>query len=466
MNIIGKKIAALWVAAMTASGLSVADAAAKYVFYFIGDGMGLAHVTNSQLYNKHVLKSDQPLRMTTFPVMSMATTHSASSDVTDSAAAGTALATGHKTINGMLGVTPDSAAVNSIAKTLFDEGYGIGIITTVAIDDATPGAFYTHVPNRNMFYETGRYLAESGYQFFAGAGLRGTKDKDGNDNGLVDYIRSKNVSVHYGLDNVDVTADRLLILSPFHEQNQNEIGYAVDSVAGALTLPALTQAGLDQMMRVSPDKFFMMVEGGSIDHAAHGNDGGTVLREVINFDNSIKLAYDFYLQHPDETLIVITADHETGGMSVGCNETGYSTKLQNAAGQKISKDTFNSYCHGLLKSRMNYTWDDMKEYLAENLGLGTSLKLSDKELDKLHAMFTEIFEKRNAGEDRKTLYNSFNAFADKVFDLLNRKSGMGWTSGAHTGMPVPVFAIGEGAELFGGMPDNTELPKLILKATR
>lgn len=458
-----KKLIALSLLAVSAV---TASAEAKYVFYFIGDGMGIAHVTNSQLYNKNVLKNDKPLLMTTFPAVSMATTHSASSDVTDSAAAGTALATGHKTKNGMLGMNADTVAVTSVAKTLFDRGYGVGIVTSVAIDDATPGAFYTHVENRNMFYETGRYLAESGYQFFAGAGLRGTKDSNGNDNGLLDYIRESGVSISYGLDGVDTTADRMLILSPFHEKNQNEIGLAIDSIPGALTLPALTRAGLDQLMRTSPDRFFMMVEGGSIDHAGHGNDGGTVLREVISFNDALQIAYDFYLQHPDETLIVVTADHETGGMSVGCQETGYSTQLQHAAGQKVSKDTFNNFCHDLYKNNTPFTWADMEAYLTENIGLGKELKLSDSEMDTLRDMYTEIFEKRNAGEDRKTLYASYNAFADKVFSLINAKSGMGWTSGAHTGSPVPVYAIGVGATQFTGLPDNTALPALILNATR
>lgn len=459
-----KKLSMLAAAVISATMLTSAWASAKYIFFFIGDGMGIAHVTNSQLYNKHVLNNDKPLVMTTFPVMSMQTTHSASSDVTDSAAAGTALATGYKTINGMLGVTPDTVPVPSVAKKLFDDGYGVGIVTSVAIDDATPGAFYTHVANRSQYYDTGRQLAESGYQYFAGAALRGTKDKNGNENDLVDYIRSKGVSVYYGLDNVDTTADRMLILSPFHEESNNDIGFTVDSIPGALTLPQIAQAGLDQMLRTSPDKFFMMIEGGNIDHAGHANDGGTILREVINFDQTIRMAYDFYLQHPDETLILVTADHETGGMSVGCQTTGYSTQLQNAAGQKVSKERFNIFCHNLLRTRDNYTWADMQQYLADNLGFGTAVKLTDSETEQLHDMFTTVFEKRAAGEDRKTLYVSFNAFADKVYDILNSKAGMGWTSGCHTGSPVPVYAVGVGSENFVRMVDNTDIPNLILKA--
>lgn len=451
--------AALMAAAITATAWAKAP---NYIFFFIGDGMGIAQVTNAQLYNARVLGNSTPLLSTTFPVASMATTHSASSDVTDSAAAGTALSTGHKTVNGMLGVTPDSVAVTSVAKKLFDAGYGVGIVTSVAIDDATPGAFYAHVPSRSQYYDIGRQLAECGYQFAAGASLRGAFDKQGNPTDLMKYFDEANVSVSYGLDSIDTTAQRLLVLSPFHKEKQNEIGFTIDSIAGALTLPALTRAGLDQLKRTSPDRFFMMVEGGNIDHAGHGNDGGTILREVINFNQALQEAYDFYLAHPDETLIVVTADHETGGMSVGCRETGYSVRLENAAGQKISKEEFSNLCRAMLRSRRIYTWDDMQEILRDELGFGVNLKLTPEETERLHTMFDEVFEKRASGLDQKTLYATFDGFTNEVFNILNANSGMGWTTGGHSGMPVPVYAVGVDSQLFSPLNDNTDIPAKIL----
>lgn len=451
--------AALMAAAITATAWAKAP---NYIFFFIGDGMGIAQVTNAQLYNARVLGNSTPLLSTSFPVASMATTHSASSDVTDSAAAGTALSTGHKTVNGMLGVTPDSVAVTSVAKKLFDAGYGVGIVTSVAIDDATPGAFYAHVPSRSQYYDIGRQLAECGYQFAAGASLRGAFDKQGNPTDLMKYFDEANVSVSYGLDSIDTTAQRLLVLSPFHKEKQNEIGFTIDSIAGALTLPALTRAGLDQLKRTSPDRFFMMVEGGNIDHAGHGNDGGTILREVINFNQALQEAYDFYLAHPDETLIVVTADHETGGMSVGCRETGYSVRLENAAGQKISKEEFSNLCRAMLRSRRIYTWDDMQEILRDELGFGVNLKLTPEETERLHTMFDEVFEKRASGLDQKTLYATFDGFTNEVFNILNAKSGMGWTTGGHSGMPVPVYAVGVDSQLFSPLNDNTDIPAKIL----
>lgn len=202
----------------------------------------------------------------------------------------------------------------------------------------------------------------------------------------------------------------------------------------------------------------MMVEGGNIDHAGHGNDGGTILREVINFNQALQEAYDFYLAHPDETLIVVTADHETGGMSVGCRETGYSVRLENAAGQKISKEEFSNLCRAMLRSRRIYTWDDMQEILRDELGFGVNLKLTPEETERLHTMFDEVFEKRASGLDQKTLYATFDGFTNEVFNILNAKSGMGWTTGGHSGMPVPVYAVGVDSQLFSPLNDNTDIP--------
>lgn len=149
----------------------------KYIFYYIGDGMGMGQVMGAEAYNRTVLGNNDHLLMMQFPVSAVSTTFSASSPVTDSAAAGTALATGNKTNNGMLGMTPDSTSVTSIAKTLFDDGYGIGLVTSVYPDDATPGAFYTHVPSRSMYYEIGKDAASCGYDFIGGSNLRGIRKK-------------------------------------------------------------------------------------------------------------------------------------------------------------------------------------------------------------------------------------------------------------------------------------------------
>lgn len=440
---------------------SASDKAPRYIFYFIGDGMGLGQVMSAQTYVRMVQNDQRPLVMTQFPVASLAYTFSASSPVTDSAAAGTALATGNKTKNGMLGMNADSVAVTSMAEVLKNNGFGIGLVTSVAPDDATPGAFYAHVPNRGMYYEIEKQAAESGYEFIAGAGLRGLRDSKGNPTDIKDVFHKNGVQIVYGTDKMkDVDSRRVLLLSP-DTLSPNNIGYTIDSIEGAMTLPKYTQACLDHLMKVSPDKFFMMVEGGNIDHAGHANDGGAIVKEVINFDESLEIAYKFYLDHPDETLIVVTADHETGGMSVGCSYTGYNAYLKYVDYQKVSKEEFSSFCKALLRSRRIFTWNDMKEYLSENLGLWSYLPVKESQEAILKEKFDSTFELRNSA-DTETLYANFNAFAVAVFRVFNDIAGLGFTTGNHSGNPVPVYAVGAGAERFAPGQDNTEIPKKIL----
>ncbi len=430
-------------------------AAPKYVFYFIGDGMGMGHVMATQNYNREVLKNQSPILMMQFPVVSMVTTYSASGRVTDSAAAGTALSTGYKTNNGMLGVTPDSVPVTSVARYLKDAGWGIGIVTTVAPDDATPGAFYAHQPNRAMAYEIDKEMATSGYEFVAGSKLRGTKDKEGKPTDIYSHFAQNNVAIVKGFDALKSIDSRKVVLLNTDSTDSN-CGYTIDSIKGALNLPGMTQACVEHLKKHSPERFFMMVEGGNIDYAGHSNDGGAVVKEILNFNEAIKIAYDFYLAHPDETLIVVTADHNTGGMAVRFGDIS----LINS--QKMSKDQFGYYTKTILNSRRIFTWDDMKAELKSRFGFWDKLSISETQEKMLIEKFDNTFNQRNSA-DQQTLYNSFNEFSVEVFKILNEKSGFGWVATGHTGDPVPLFAIGRGAYEFMGVHDNTDVPKKIKK---
>ncbi len=449
-------------AAIIIGAASISASSPKYIFYYIGDGMGMGQVMGAEAYNRTVKGSDDNLLMMRFPVSSVATTYSASSPVTDSAAAGTALSSGVKTNNGMLGVTPDSTAVNSIAKTLFDDGYGVGIVTSVYPDDATPGAFYTHVPSRSMFYEIGRDAASCGYDFIGGSNLRGTKDTNGKPTDLMRLFAENNVSVIRGTQGMDtITSKRVHMLSTDSTRISN-IGFTIDSIPGALTLPAMTEACLAHLQKNGRDRFFMMVEGGNIDHAGHANDGGTVIKEIMNFQDALKIAYDFYTKHPYETLIVVTADHETGGMGLGNNVVGYDLKLKYLDKQKVSKDGFAEYCNNILRTRRIYTWDDMREYLTENLGFWSHVPVTEQQTENLKKDFERCLINRE-GVDQQTLYNNFNEFSVNVFKIMDSFTGLGWTTNGHSGGLVPVYAIGVGAEKFASFNDNTDIPKIIME---
>ncbi len=437
--------------------LGVAAQSPKYIFYYIGDGMGMGPIVAAQNYNRLILKNDKPLTMMQMPVVGWALTYSASSDITDSAAAGTALATGSKTKNYMLGMNADTVAVTSIAKILHDRGYGVAIATSVAPDDATPGAFFAHVPNRSMTYQIGCDMAASGYEFVAGAGLRGT-ETDGKPNDLLDRFAAEGVQIVRGPEGAaSITAARALLLNNEGSSRSN-IGYTIDSIQGTLTLPLIASTALKQLERTSPDKFFMMIEGGNIDHALHGNDAGASIKEIINFDEALKVAYDFYLAHPDETLIVVTADHDTGGMAIV-----RSGDIGNIDYQKVSKEEFSNFCKAMLKTRNIFTWDDMKAYMSENLGFFTHIPVSEADETKLKKLFDDTFELRNTA-DQKTLYANFNAFAVEVFNMFNNAVGVTFCTTSHAGNAVPVFAVGVGADLFKGFNNNIDLPAAILKA--
>lgn len=446
------------------STLVLSAKAPKYVFYFIGDGMGHGAVALANFYNIKVNNASDNLLMMQFPIASAATTQSASSPVTDSAAAGTALSTGHKTKNGMLGMDADSVPVVSIAKLLFDQGYGIGLVTSVCPDDATPGAFYAHVPSRSMFYEIGKQAAASGYDFIAGSRLRGTKDKDGKENDLLETFKKNNVSVVNGLENLSSAKYNKIFLVNPESIKGDRIGYVIDQVEGGMTLPAMTEACLNHLLKNRPDKFFMMVEGGAIDHAAHSNDAAAAVRETLAFDESLSIAYNFYLKHKDETLIIVTADHETGGLICGNNTLHYNLKPEVLSQSKVSGETFSNFCKNLIKEDKKVSWEEMKEYLNRDFGLFGTVKVSAEQEESLKKLFQAAFVE-NSTADKKTLYNSFNLFSAEVFGLVNKLAGVGWTANNHSGTWVPVFVAGVGAEKFNSLVDNTAIPRKIAEIT-
>lgn len=453
---------------------SAADAP-RYIFYFIGDGMGMGPVMATETYSRLVLGNDSlngQLTMTTFPAASIVTTFSASSPVTDSAAAGTALATGHKTRNGMVGMDADTVAVNSIARFLKDAGWGVGLVTDCAADDATPAAFYAHQPNRSMYYEIGKDAASSGYDFIAGAGLRGGKDKKtGEATDLYDVIASCGYTVLRGQDGaraVETTDSRkIILLNPEGYGDPSEMGFHIDSVGKdgvGLTLPIAMEACLTQLQRNSPDRFFMMVENGLIDHALHGNDGSAAVKQVLGLDDCIRRAYEFYLQHPDETLIIVTADHDTGAMSVGCKTTGYNAFPQYVDCQKVSKGILSDEIESMLRSRRRYEWSDIRDFLSDRLGLFSVIPVSDEVAEELRESFDETFHEGKR-DDEKGLYKTSNAFAAKVMRVYNNATGWGFTTMSHSGNPVPVYAIGAGSQYFTRHIDNTQIPRILRSLT-
>ena len=459
-----KRLMILGMAVMAAVSVMAEDA--KYVFYFIGDGMGLGHVNATEAYNREVLKGEQPILMMTFPVASQARTYSASSPITDSAAAGTALSTGYKTKNSMIGMDPDTVAVNSIAVDFMKAGYAVGVGTTVQADDATPAAWYAHAENRGMKESIAPQAAESGLSFLAGGGFKLLGAGEEAFSEFLNVMRKGNYEIAEGyaafneLKKKGGKFPQKVMLMP-EKVTSGQVGYTIDSIPGYLTCAQITEACLHTLESASPDKFLMMIEGGNIDWAAHANDGGGVIKEILNFQDAINVAYQFYLRHPSETLIVVTADHDTGAMAYGRNGGAYNIAYADA--QKISKDAFADWTREWGKNTQNPTWEEMENVLKEKLGFWSIVPVNKKQTDELKNLFEETFITKRA-EDEKTLYHTFNAFTAKAFEILNYHIGIGWTSTYHAGNLVPVYAIGANANYFTGSLNNNEIPLLIKRA--
>ena len=184
--------------------------------------------------------------------------------------------------------------------------------------------------------------------------------------------------------------------------------------------------------------------------------------EVINFDRALGKAYEFYKQHPEETVIIVTADHETGGMSIGNGHVGYTSHTEYIPYQRMSKDMFSRQGEELLKKGIP-SWEEVKQFTAERTGLWSRVPVSEKQEKKLRALYDKAVEGNEKQSEEKTLYASYSALASEIFKVLNTNQGFGWTTGAHTGNPVPVYAIGKGMEQFAKWLDNTQIAPALLE---
>ena len=306
---------------------------AKYIFLFIGDGMGATHVavTESYLSYKAGKLGGEQLLMSQFPYYGTATTHSANRHITCSSAAGTAIACGEKANNGTVGINKDSIEIQSIAYTLKEDGYRIGIMSTVPINHATPASFYAHSLNRGNYYEISSQIPASGFEFFAGAGFLDYKDKAGDKEATDAYLEKNGYTVSYGLEEFRNESEGKTHVVYCQASNRNESAdnYVSDgTVEEDATMAQMLELGLEFLGDEEP--FFFMCEGGAIDWSAHDNRTMSMVENVLDLDGAIKVAYDFYLKHPEETLIIVTADHETGGLTLGCGSSTVNwEKLEN-----------------------------------------------------------------------------------------------------------------------------------------
>ncbi len=275
------------------------------IILLIGDGMGLAQLSTAYYYN-------DSSNFSRFPVIGLINTTSKKEKITDSAAGATAFATGKRTYNGAISLDTDSTSITTIIEALSEQQFSTGLISTSSITHATPACFYAHAKHRNLEEDIALQLANSPVDFFAGGGLQFfNKRTDGknlldslNDASFTidtfNYIQPSNTIEKYGC---------LLAENGLPKANERE-----DSLLAKLTQSATS------FLSQKESNFFLMVEGSQIDWGGHANDAEWLISEVLDFDKAVGTALDF-AKKDGNTLVIVTADHETGGFALAGKDT-------------------------------------------------------------------------------------------------------------------------------------------------
>ncbi len=461
----------------TATDNTYTGKAPKYVFLFIGDGMSYSQIYAAEAYQG---KASNPstvgiskLSFSQFPAAGSASTYDTSSICPDSASTATSMATGYKTLSGIINMDPGKTVkYKTIAEMAKASGYKVGVVSSVSIDHATPAAFYAHQPTRSNYYDIGVELANSNFDYFGGGGFLQPTGPKGDQPAVLDIAKENGyqvVSTKQDILDLDSSSGKVIATNAVLD-SQKALPYEIDRSSDDLSLADFTREGIEVLD--NPKGFFMMVEGGKIDWTCHANDAATEIQDTLALDQAVQEAIDFYNKHPQETLIIVTADHETGGLTIGFAGTGYSTFFDKLAFQQDSYDEFNLKIKSYLSTtpRESAKLEDLFPAIQESFGLapagayaaGSGMALTEYETQLLRdalkqSMIPAKERKYNQGED--ILYGTYEPITVTVTHILNNKAGIGWTSYAHTGVPVPVFAMGRGQDLFNGYYDNTDIFK-------
>lgn len=480
----------------------------RYVFYFIGDGMSFVQVHSAEAYLSTVHRGttdsgsdvkDVRLVMTgEMPYAGVCTTYDYGRMITDSASAGTAMACGHKTYDGVIAMDPTKTiAYKSVAKAAKEKGMKVGMVTSVSLDHATPAVFYANIDSRNKYFHIAQQAAASGFDFFGGGTFRyidGYTGKDaakwpelaqGEPNVVNLWTQFQNngyTVVHNLADLTSVPAGVKCVAASDRSQDAAAMHYELDrAVAGEWSLADVTAEAI--RILDNPNGFFMMVEGGKIDWACHANDARASIEDTIAFDNAVAKAVEFAKSRPGEVLIVVTADHECGGLTMGWAGTQYGSGYEKLMGQTMSFQAFGDWLTAY-QDDPSSLWNWISIYLQifgpENADIREVNLTDDRVLlakikqafgldyatltDVQKAQLEEAYDRQmtrqliRGSEEDYLMFGGYHPLAVTCTHISNARAGLGWTSYSHTAVPVPVMA---NDARFGGYYDNTDLNKVL-----
>ena len=458
----------------------------KYVFLFIGDGMSYPQIQSTSDYlgalndedywqaqpslddnQGAILDGPEYLNFMNFEGVGTAVTFDSNSFAPDSASTATSIATGHKTYSGSINVDETGTVeYETIAEQLkAQKGYEIGVITSVNLNHATPAAFYAHQASRSSYYEIGLEMVESDFDYFAGGGLLDPTGSEGDQTDLYQLAQEAGYTVartYAEADAISADTDKAIIIEE-NLADSDAIPYEIDRTDDMLSLADYVEKGIEVLDNETG--FFMMCEGGKIDWACHANDAGSSIHDTQALADAVQVAIDFAAEHPDETLILVTGDHETGGLTIGFAGTDYDTYLDLLENQKISYAKFDSDYVASYKENKT-PFEDVLSDIEELFGLKAQgaaddkLVLTEYEMEQLRAAYEKSVNGTAASQyeqEEYVLYGTYEPLSVTITHIINNKSGISFTSYSHTGLPVAVLAEGVGAENFSGYYDNTQI---------
>lgn len=413
----------------------------KNVILMIGDGMGPAQVTAARLYaqkhyNQQQLQLDSYLvgSATTRADRGMADGQMQSGLVTDSASSGTAFATGHKTYNAAISVSNAdiSRPYASFIEAAEEKGFATGLVTTARITHATPAVFAAHVRQRDNENAIALQYINSGVDVLMGGGKDHfvTKAENGKrtDKNIIGDFKAANYKLVENKEQLNsLTADNKKVLGLF---GKSHVDYTIDRGPQTPSLAEMTKKSID-ILSQNKDGFAMMVEGGRIDHAGHANDIHSNVEETLDFDRAIKEAIDFAMKDGNTT-VIISADHETGGLSLS-RDNIYELNLEdfkmlNKSSELIGKELKNAK-----------TTEDVRTILAKY----SKYQWTEEELQ-------QILQGDGSSYGREGGLNT----------VVAKHALIGWTGHGHSGVDVGIWGYGPAIEGLRGAHDNTDLAKV------
>jgi alkaline phosphatase len=448
-----------------AQSQAAAERAPKYVFVFLADGAGIAHMEITRQYNRVIHNTGLLIadKIMAEGILGLMTTHAADSLTTDSAAAATAMALGCKAKLGVLGICADGTLAKSAVEVAREKGMKIGLVTNSTVYDASPAAFATHTADRRQFRPIiERYidiapdliLGGGREQFSPGSYSAGRKIEG------KDYLLSFTAKGYSYVTNKkeleQVKSGKVLGLFA-----KRDMSFEIDR--DKETEPSvydMTKAAIRLLNGDNAHGFFAFIETENIDTAAHLSDVAALVKDYREFDRAVGIAYEFYRKYPLDTLIIVTSDHETGGL-------GFTQALKDLNGTPGVQ-------------RLAATSDDLKKIDSIQISLRKATEILGRHptaagLDKLMKDYFSGF--RLAPDIKEAILKQQPLSRTLFLDVTAHALGMMvanntqayWQTSSHTNHPVFVAAIGPGAERFRGYQDNVDFGrnlKLILDGVK